>query len=402
MTKIINIIYLKDILLNFEYFLEKNEMSWKIINYNEISDFYTGVKFEDIKWVKNWLKRKKIYIENKELIKISENISENYENLAINDIYNLFPQILCKIYNFIIWDSEKINVDYYYILSWFLNFEPKTKKVIKFSDLQKDTKLFEEILFKVLDKIDTEYKKFEFTFELNFWNVLSWNISNISIDNRVIININENKELLIRWRYCKWFLLNKLESAFRDLMLIMNILEINKIIVIEDKNKAFWREKNYITEPLLKNCFLYSDNYDSSAYTKIAYFNKHLKNFNQLWIWTIDLEYFYLLSDKIKNTDLITASHFFWTDLFRFESQEFLSYWQSIEVMLWSPENNIKSELKSKFDLFFPKNNSIDKFWKIRNDIVHNWKLYVDSDILRDIEKISKKLFLKLVVSNYK
>jgi hypothetical protein len=86
----------------------------------------------------------------------------------------------------------------------------------------------------------------------------------------------------------------------------------------------------------------------------------------------------------------------------RFDSQIFLSYWQSIEIMLWSPEKNIKEELKNKFKLFFPNDNSsIDILWKNRCDIVHNWKLDVADKDLKKVNVISKQLFLKLIVSNY-
>lgn len=401
-NKILNSKLLNKVLWDFESFLIVNKLNWKIVNYNNIKDFYFKIEFEEIEKENFWFERKQKFIENKLLKELSEDILKNYDTLELNDIYNLLPQILCKIYNFLIWDKENINVDYYYILSWYLNFIPTSEKIDNYSNYISDNSLFEEIIIKTFDKINEDFKKFIFNFEFKLENIHTWNIKNLTIDDRIYIEMSENNDLHIRWKYDKWYIFEKLNNAFRDLMLITNILELNKIIIINDLNKSFWKEKNYITKELNDNCFIYSNWFSTEYFTKIAYVKKYFKNFSQINLWILDLEYFYLLSDKIKNTDLITASHFFWTDLFRFESQEFLSYWQSIEIMLWSPENNIKNELKNKFDLFFPNNNSIDKFWKIRNDIVHNWRLYVEDKELKDIEKISKKLFLKLIVSNYK
>ena len=203
--------------------------------------------------------------------------------------------------------------------------------------------------------------------------------------------------------YEDWYLWDRISEAFNDLMLIINILELNWIFHIEDTNKSIFHERNYINNKKFDvSQFTFTQHINFHSVNDFYFISKYLEKFYEAPAWFVNLEYFYLLSSRLKDTKLITASNFFWTDIFRFQSKEFLNYWQAIEVMLWSPDRNIKEELKSKFELFFPNTNYIEDFWDIRNWIVHRWVLHVHSDALRTIEKISKQLFLKLIVANYK
>jgi len=403
---------LKKVLSDFNKYIEENG-NW----FKELENFHNKVEWitiEDNFYLldnnkeipKNTtlsFKREPKYIENRPLKELAKEIEKNYENIKLIDIYNLIPQILRNIYNFLWFKIENINVDYYYIINWYINFIPNNPKPSNFSDYENNLDFFEEIIFKTLDKVGDEYKKFEFEFIFKIPFKIVSRKEKINIDDRIKIYYTDDNILTIEWKYKYWYILEKFYKAFKDLTLIINILELNKIFIIKDINKWFWRYiENYSCEEYDKNNFKYSNIIDHQYGLNISYFQEHLSKFNYSIIWNIDLKYFYLLSDKINNTNLITASNFFGTELKRFDSQIFLSHWQAIEIMLWSPEKDIKNELKNKFELFFPKNSSdIDILWNDRCAIVHNWKISIDEKNIKLVTDISKKLFLKLIVSNY-
>lgn len=388
----------KKVLRDFNEHINENG-NW----FKELENFHNKIEQITIEDTSLSFKREHKYIENKSLKELSKEILLNYYNLWLVDIYNLVPQILRKINIFLWFDKKNINVDYYYILSWYINFIPENIKPEKFSDYENNLDFFEEIIFITLDNIDNEYKNFNFDFKLKIPFEVILKKEEIIIDNRIIISYLEDNSLEIKWIYKEWYILERFYNAFKDLTLILNILELNNILVIKDTNKWFWKYLECCScKEFNKDNFIFSQRIDHQYGLNILYFQKHLEKFNYSIIWNIDLKYFYLLSNKIQNTNLITASYFFWTELKRFDSQKFLSYWQAIEIMLWSPEKDIKCELKSKFELFFPKESSkIDILWKDRCDIVHNWKLNIKDENIKLVSEISKQLFLKLIVSNY-
>lgn len=389
---------LEKVLNDFKNHIKEN---WNWLK--ELEKFHHKVEIKKNEYGKYNIKNIINPIINNDLEKLSKEIVKKYQNIKLIDIYNLIPGILRKINLFIWFDSEKINVDYYYILSWNINFIPNSEKPNIFWDFKNNLEFYKEVIFKTLDDVDEKYQKFYFNFTFKIPFKLISNKDQINIDDRIDISYTEDNTLEIKWNYKEWYILEKFYNAFKDLTLIINILELNNIFVIKDINKSFWEysECSSCEEYDISN-FKYSNIINNPYWLNILYIKEHLKRFNYLTIWSIDLKYFYLLSEKIKNTNLITASYFFWTELKRFDSQIFLSYWQAIEIMLWSPENNIKKELENKFKLFFPNNdNRITTLWKVRCDIVHNWKLEVDNKDLKEVKDISKQLFLKLIVSNY-
>lgn len=394
MKKISNKNLFKKVLRDFIKFIEEKELVWKHFNYKNIEFFYSPQSY--IGW-------KLTYLDNNSLKELSKDIEKKYENIKAQDIYFLLPQIFCEINNYILFDSSNINIDYYYVLTDFLNFIPKNWKPKLLLDYENNTNFFEEIIFKTLDKIDEDFKNFTIEFTLKLW-FRNFNKSNhIQIDEKVTISVDEDWKTEIKWIYKEWYLPNRLNEAINDLLLIINILELNEIFHIEDTNKSFSYEKMLIDNKKFNvDNFSFTENINTHYVNDFYYIRKYLGKFYEAPVGFIDLDYFYLLSKKLRNTKLVTASNFFWTDIFRFESKEFLNYWQWIEVMLWSPERNIKEELKNKFELFFPSSEYIEDFWKIRNSIVHKWQLSVDSKDLWEIKKISKKLFLKLILANYK
>lgn len=394
MKKINNIKLFQRILGDLIEFINKNNLNWKHFNYKDIEFFYYPQKYID------W---KLGFLENKQLKELSKDLEKQYQNIKAQDIYFLIPQILCKINSFILFDKDNINIDYYYILSDFLNFIPENKKPVSFSEYKDSLNFYEEIMFKTLDKIDEDFKNFKIEFSLKLW-VNNHNKSKeLQIDEKIYISIDKKWITEIKGVYTDWYLWDRIQEAIDHLFLIINILELNWIFHIEDTNKSVFHEKMYVNNKKFDiNNFSFTKDINYHSVNHFYYIQKYLWKFYESPIVYIDLEYFYLLSKKLRNTKLITASNFFWTDIFRFESKEFLNYWQAIEVMLWSPEKNIKEELKNKFDLFFPNTTYIEDFWKIRNWIVHRWVLHVDRNKLKEIERISKHLFLKLILANYK
>ncbi|MDD2565795.1 MAG: HEPN domain-containing protein [Candidatus Gracilibacteria bacterium] len=392
---------LKKALFDFNKFAEDNNLSGKYLSFKNVEDFYNKSEYIEIENTSRSLKKEFRHIENKSLKELSKNIESLYVNIRFQDIYYLLPQIFCKVYNFLLSDKESINIDYYYILDDFINFVPNFKKPEKFSDLENNYEFIEEIIFKVFDKVDKDFKNFEFNFkfELGFKNLVA--PKELFIDDKIKIISDDNGITYIEGIYNKGYIQDKLTTAFDDLLLILNILELNKIFIVNDTNKSISKEKNYMSLSKFDNDkFKFSGGFNSLFFYEFHLFKNHLSKFSEVQIGILNLDYFYLLSNKVRGTNLITASNFFGTDIFRFDSKEYLNYWSAIEVMLGSPETNIKKELISKFNIFFPDTNYIEKFWQIRNEIVHRGRLHVESDDLGEIENISKKLFLKLITAS--
>jgi hypothetical protein len=371
--------------------------------FKELDNFHNKIEFKVIENNEFSLKRERVFIENKTLKELSKIILKDYKYLSLTDIYNLIPQILRKINCFIWFKSKNINVDYYYILSWYINFIPENEKPLNLWEYENNLKFFEEIIYKTLNNIEEDFKNYKFNFELTLpFQNLDKNKC-IKIDNRITIEVDNTWKTIISGEYWDWNILDLLRKAFRDLYLILNILELEDILIIDDTNKRFWSWFLYQNvEKYDKSNFKYSNNFSSKYFLEIAYFEKQLKKFSLTNIWVLKLEYFYLLSDKIGDSQLVTSSFFFWTEKHRFTSKEYLNYWQSIEIMLWSPNFSIKKELINRFCLYFTwKESFIEKHWGIRNKIVHNWLLEVNNDDLYDIKKISKELFLKMIINKY-
>lgn len=394
MKKINNIKLFEKVIANLIELTDKLSLTWKHFTYEEIRFFCSPEERIDWKLVRS---------DNNTLKELAKEISELYKNIKTEDVYFLLPQFFSRINSYILFDVDAINIDYYYILSDFLNFIPENNKPTSFLDYANNLDFFQEVIFKTLDKIDEDFKntKIEFTLKLGSKNL--WRPQEIKVDDKIIATVDIDGLTEIRGTYEDWYLWDRISEAFNDLMLIINILELNWIFHIEDTNKSIFHEKNYINNKKFDvSQFTFTQHINFHSVNDFYFIRKYLEKFYEAPAWFVNLEYFYLLSSRLKDTKLITASNFFWTDIFRFQSKEFLNYWQAIEVMLWSPDRNIKEELKSKFELFFPNTNYIEDFWDIRNWIVHRWVLHVHSDALRTIEKISKQLFLKLIVANYK
>lgn len=399
-----NIELFKKLLENFDTYLSDNQISWKIITLDNVNNFYDHIEWVVIEDTKTKLKREPKFIENKQLMEFSKQNLANYNNFEIYDLYKLLPQIFLKIYNYLIWDKENINVDYYHYITWYDNFIPNSPKVSNFSDLyNNDCSLAIEITERVLSKIDKEFGEFQFvfTFEFNFINYEK--NKDLRLDNNIHLKIDKEWKFTIKWSYQKWYFFEKLSKAQKDIQLIFNILELQDILTIKDTDKRFWNKKYFHNHNEGKKIlFSYNDKFNQDNFQFFLHVWDHLSRFLEIKNGNINLDYFNLLSDKFSSSSLLNVSNFFWTENYRFTSKKFLEYRMSIEIMLWSPQNDIKKTLKHTFSLFFPKEeNMIEKFWKIRNKVVHEWKLFVNNDELNEIEHISKNLYLKLILAQF-
>lgn len=127
-TSIPNSSLLKKILSEFLVFLKVNKLDGKITSFRNIEDFYCKREWVVLEETRESLKKEPKYIENIPLKELSKEIQLQYPDLRLADIYHVFPQILGKIYNFLLSEREAINVDYHFILGDFINFIPENKK----------------------------------------------------------------------------------------------------------------------------------------------------------------------------------------------------------------------------------------------------------------------------------
>jgi len=127
-TSISNSSLLKKILSEFLVFLKENNLDRKITSSQDIENFYSKTEWVVLENTRENFKREPRYIENPSLKELSKEIQLQYPDLRLADIYSILPQILGKIYNFLLSEREAINVDYYYILGDYINFIPENKK----------------------------------------------------------------------------------------------------------------------------------------------------------------------------------------------------------------------------------------------------------------------------------
>lgn len=401
-TSIPNSSLLKKILSEFLAFLKVNKLDGKITSFHNIEDFYCKREWVVLEDTRESLKKEPKYIENIPLKELSKEIQLQYPDLLLADIYHVFPQILGKIYNFLLSEREAINVDYYYILGDYINFIPENKKPLSFDQFAEHISFFEEVIGKTLEHVNKKYADFQFSFTWKIPYSFKEKWEPLDVDNRIFIK-KEDDYIAIEWKYNDWYILDKFYHAADDLKIILNILEITGCYRLNDFDKSFWGWSTYPShKEFSPPDFTHTKLIEHDIGLYISYFKDHLSKFIVSDIFYINFDYFYLLSTKLRQTKLITASNFFWTQRYRFDSQEFLSYWQAIEIMLWSPELNIKNELKAKFELLFPDINPIEDLWKIRNWIVHNGVLTVSKEDLTLVQSVSKSLLLKLITANYK
>lgn len=401
-TSISNSSLLKKILSEFLVFLKENNLDRKITSSQDIENFYSKTEWVVLEDTRENFKREPRYIENPSLKELSKEIQLQYPELRLADIYHILPQILGKIYNFLLSEREAINVDYYYILGDYINFIPENKKPLSFDQFAEHISFFEEVIGKTLEHVNKKYADFQFSFTWKIPYSFKEKWEPLDVDNRIFIK-KEDDYIAIEWKYNAWYILDKFYHAADDLKIILNILEITGCYRLNDFDKSFWGWSTYPShKEFSPPDFTHTKLIEHDIGLYISYFKDHLSKFIVSDIFYINFDYFYLLSTKLRQTKLITASNFFWTQRYRFDSQEFLSYWQAIEIMLWSPESNIKNELKAKFELLFPDINPIEDLWKIRNWIVHNGVLTVSKEDLTLVQSVSKSLLLKLITANYK
>ena len=401
-TSIPNSSLLKKVLTEFWAFLKENKLDKKITSHHNIEDFYCKTEWVVLEDTKESLKREPKYLENSTLKALSKEIQSKYPDLQLADIYNIFPQIINKIHNFLLFEWEAINVDYYYILGDYINFVPENKKPSLFDQFEDHLPFFEEVIGKTFEHVSKKYSDFHVSFTWKISYSFKDEVKSLNIDNRISVK-KEDDFVVIEWKYNSWYILDRFYSAIDDLKIILNILEISGCYRLDDFEKSFWGGSTYPSHKAFNpSDFTHTKWIEHKLGLYLLYFEDHLTKFIVSNIYHINFDYFYLLSTKLRQTKLITASNFFWTQKYRFDSQEFLSYWQAIEIMLWSPESNIKNELKAKFDLLFPDINPIEDLWKIRNWIVHNGVLIVSKNDLELVQTISKRLLLKLITANYK
>lgn len=103
-TSIPNSSLLKKVLTEFWAFLKENKLDKKITSHHNIEDFYCKTEWVVLEDTKESLKREPKYLENSTLKALSKEIQSKYPDLQLADIYNIFPQIINKIHNFLLFE----------------------------------------------------------------------------------------------------------------------------------------------------------------------------------------------------------------------------------------------------------------------------------------------------------
>lgn len=396
---------LKKVVWDFYDFTKKH----KSINRCKLDDYgiiRTPEDYENPDEGITWMRVK--YSNNKPLLKISQDLQKEFDCLFVDDIFHILPQILLKGYNFIelFKKSDNINIDYYWVISNYINFVPNTKKPENFSDYASNLDFFEEIILKTLNHMDKQHSEYIFNYTLiipfshNVWlDDVDLKIENLN--NNIYLQWKE-ESLHIEWNYNGWSNIKQtLLTALNHLDIMCNILEINETIQIESEDKWMLSLERMSNVRKPDEIWLsYTTNFDESFFFRFQDFQRYLERFMIKPFYSTNPKLFYLLSDSLIETNLSTASYLLGSDKNRYEWQEFLRYWMAIEVLLWSPQFNIKETLKSEFSNWFPnpQKDYIEYFWKIRNHIVHRGNIYVERDDLSSIKRISKNLFYKMIV----
>ncbi|MDP2684807.1 MAG: HEPN domain-containing protein [bacterium] len=362
----------------------------------------------------------KSFIPHKDLENLSKLLEPDYEFLEKRDIYFALSHIFYKIFSYLFWDEKNINIDYqttsnsFGFCSW-VNFTPKNKKPKAFEELYQDQSLgfTKEVIETTLSDINAKYNNQHLEFELKF-NCQFHNLDeDIKIDDRLEIAI-KNKILTIKGKYSG----NPNKAGYHlqnDLYGILSILEMEGVLLIKDAEKRIGSsilskgiicENKEIEFTHKKNKEGGNDSFD----IMLHYFREYLKKFDERGIGYIPIHLFALLSKQFAGDVITIIPNFFSSENFRFPRTEFFNYWSALEILLGNPKENIRESLVKAYELFYPeekkledkKNDpqkTISKLWKIRNDIVHNGKIHVDSQIIWDIKSKVKSLFHKILLT---
>ncbi len=362
----------------------------------------------------------KSFIPRKDLENLAKLLEPDYKFLEASDVYFVLPHIFYNIFNYILWDKENINIDYKTtnsrwggFSSW-INFTPKNKKPKTFESLYQNTSLnfaketIETTLSDINLKYDNQHLEFELKFNCEFHN----SDEDIKIDDRLEITI-QNKTLTIKGKYSG----NPNKAGYHlqnDLLGILSILEMEGVLLIKDTEKRMGAQisiGNICKDKEIEFTHKKSNKGGNNNFDMILHhFKEHLKKFDERGIAYIPIHLFSLLSKQFDGDVITIIPDFFSSENFRFPRTEFFNYWSALEILLGNPKNNISESLVKAYELFYPeekklkdkKNDpqkTISKLWKIRNDVVHNGKIYVDSHIIWDIKNKVKSLFHKILLT---
>lgn len=359
-------------------------------------------------------------IPHKDLEKLAKSLESDYKFLEISDIYFALPHIFYNIFNYILWDKKSINIDYKTtnsrwggFSSW-INFTPKNKKPKKFESLYQDASLnfAKETIKTTLSDINLKYNNQHLEFELKFNCEFHNSDEDIKIDDRLEIII-QNKILTIKGKYSG----NPNRAGYHlqnDLFGILSILEMEGVLLIKDTEKRMGAETFMLS--LTKNkqvefTHKKSNEGGNNNFDVILHqFKEHLKKFDEREIAYIPIHLFSLLSKQFDGDIITSIPDFFSSENFRFPRTEFFNYWSALEILLGNPEKNIRESLVKAYELFYPEEKkledkkddpqkTISKLYEIRNDVVHNGKIHVDSGVIWEMKHKVKSLFHKILLT---
>ncbi|NQV13587.1 MAG: hypothetical protein HQ530_04795 [Parcubacteria group bacterium] len=362
----------------------------------------------------------KPFIPHKDLENLAKLFEPDYKFLEASDVYFALPHIFYNIFNYILWDKENINIVYETTNSrWggfnsWINFTPKNRKPKSFDDLYKDASLslakeiIETTLLDINKKYDNQHLEFELKFNYEFYN----SDEDIKIDDRLEITI-QKKTLAIKGKYSG----NPNKVGYHlqnDLLGILSILEMEEVLMIKDAEKRIGTQTfidSICKDKEIEFTHKKSKEGGNSNFDIILHqVREHLKKFDERGTGYIPIHLFLLLSEQFDGDVITSIPNFFSSENFRFPRTEFFNYWSALEILLGNPEKNIRESLAKAYELFYPEGKelkdeendpqkTISKLWKIRNDVVHNGKIYVDSHIIWGIKNKVKSLFYKIFLT---
>lgn len=353
---------------------------------------------------------------NLRLEKLANLLQKDYNLLKLDDAYFVLAHILNSIFSYIFWDNDDIKVRYsvgsnsHLDFHGYINFVPVNEKPKEFKRVSLG--FIKEIISKTFSDLNEKYNDNHLEFELEFNCSLFNSDEKIKIDDRLEIEV-KNKILNIKGSY--------LGSVYEvskyldnDLYGIFSILEMEYVLVIKDLDKRIGSKTNV---SIIKNKeikFNYNQKTNigksSNILLQLKHFEDYIKRFNERKNGGISIVWFILLSKQFSNDNLRIIPNFFSSECFRFSRTEFFNYWSALEILLGNPEDNIKESLIKAYELFYPEERvlidrkddlqkTISRLWKIRNDVVHNGLMYVDSKDIWNLKVTVKDIFYKVLLS---
>lgn len=358
---------------------------------------------------------------NNKLKLISKLFNQKYNNISTDILYQIIPQIIIDIYHSkyafnkkYVFDikNKQLNlvntrcyIEYYYLKEYKSYYFSNLKEIDKFKSQE-----FYELCYNIINNflffLNNKMipKNYYFYIELNsdFYDNLDNKIINKNNQNTIILKKVNWKTFLIFKYYNKkyWEIYN---IVYLHVIYLLYILEISWVI-IKEYNKRWQTDSRINFNPIVKWINIEKEYIKDRINNLFSwYIICKYSIFNQLW-----LEIFNEKTQK----NIYPSIHLFLANENDPNYVKYIRYWIAIETLLWSPNTKIKTNLLINYKNircdYINKSNYIkledtliiEHFWKIRNNIFHNWELSIHNKELKEVKKFAINLFYVILELN--